>query len=92
MPPKYSVGMLAVIKFPNVLGNARGNKIPEKILVPGACPKKEALKRNASDFGAARKARKRLAKGSASRSECRNFSAARQTRKTLSIGNTSGSW
>ena len=27
MPPKFSVGMLAVIKFPNVLGNARGNKI-----------------------------------------------------------------
>ena len=28
MPPKFSVGMLAVIKFPNVLGNARGNRIP----------------------------------------------------------------
>ena len=47
--PKFSVGMLAVIKFPKFLGHARGNKIPE-ILVPGACPKKEALKRKGIRF------------------------------------------
>ena len=32
-----------MIKFPKLLGHARGNKISE-ILVPGACPQKEALK------------------------------------------------